>query len=178
MFKGHCEICPNTEFFLVRIFPHSDWIWRDAKYISVFSSNARKYGPEKNLCIWTLFTQWELHYLNLYPAMSTLNRLRSGLMTSRKVYIDILVWWRSCYSKTNFSLFWYHLDVIVFKLFCFFSVCSESLCFGTFTAVIKTTPDPVIENFLSKILYKIEQFFRFIGRGKCSVILGEKGKMH
>ena len=21
-----CEVCPNTEFFLVRIFPHSDWI--------------------------------------------------------------------------------------------------------------------------------------------------------
>ena len=24
-----CEMCPNTELFLVRIFPHSDWIWRD-----------------------------------------------------------------------------------------------------------------------------------------------------
>ena len=26
------EKCPNTEFFLVRIFPHSDWIWRDTPY--------------------------------------------------------------------------------------------------------------------------------------------------
>ena len=42
-----CEMCPNTEFFLVRVFPHSDWILRDAKYLSVFSSNAGKYGPEK-----------------------------------------------------------------------------------------------------------------------------------
>ena len=42
-----CEMCPNTEFFLVRIFPHSDWIWRDTKYLSVFSPNAGKYGPEK-----------------------------------------------------------------------------------------------------------------------------------
>ena len=39
------EKCPNTELFLVRIFPHSDWIRRDA-YLSVFSPNAGKYGPE------------------------------------------------------------------------------------------------------------------------------------
>ena len=39
--------CPNTEFFLVLIFPHLDWIRRDTKYLFVFSSNARKYGPEK-----------------------------------------------------------------------------------------------------------------------------------
>ena len=26
--------------FLVRIFPHSDWIWRDTKYLSVFSPKA------------------------------------------------------------------------------------------------------------------------------------------
>ena len=32
------EKCLNTEFFLVRIFPHSD------KYLSVFSPNAGKYG--------------------------------------------------------------------------------------------------------------------------------------
>ena len=35
------EKCPNTEFFLVRIFLHSDWIWR------VFRPNVGKYGPEK-----------------------------------------------------------------------------------------------------------------------------------
>ena len=34
------EKCPNTHFFLVRIFPHS---------LSVFSLNAGKYGPEKTL---------------------------------------------------------------------------------------------------------------------------------
>ena len=32
--------------FLVRIFPHSDWIRRDTSYLSVFSPNAGKYGPE------------------------------------------------------------------------------------------------------------------------------------
>ena len=41
------EKCSNTEFFLVRIFPHSDWIRRDTSYLSVFSPNAVKYRPEK-----------------------------------------------------------------------------------------------------------------------------------
>ena len=41
------EKCSNTEFFLVRIFPHSDWIRRNTEYLSVFSPNAGKYGPEK-----------------------------------------------------------------------------------------------------------------------------------
>ena len=31
---------------LVRIFPHSDWIRGDTKYLSVFSSNAGKCGPK------------------------------------------------------------------------------------------------------------------------------------
>ena len=38
--------------FLVRIFPHSDWIRRD----TVFNSNAGKYG-QKKLGIETLLTQ-------------------------------------------------------------------------------------------------------------------------
>ena len=45
------EKCPNMDFFLVCISPHSDWIRK------VFSLNTGKYGPEK-LRIWTLFTQW------------------------------------------------------------------------------------------------------------------------
>ena len=36
------EKCPNTEFFLVRIFPHSDWIRRYTSYLSAFSPNAGK----------------------------------------------------------------------------------------------------------------------------------------
>ena len=33
--------------FLVRIFPHSDLIRSDKEYLSVFSPNAAKHGPEK-----------------------------------------------------------------------------------------------------------------------------------
>ena len=36
--------CSNTEFFLVRIFPYSDWM--------------RENTGQKKLHIWTLFTQW------------------------------------------------------------------------------------------------------------------------
>ena len=45
------EKCPKTKFFLIRIFPHSEWIRRDTPYLSVFSPNAGKYGPEKTPCI-------------------------------------------------------------------------------------------------------------------------------
>ena len=44
--------------FLVRIFPHSDWIWRDTPYLTVCSPNAGKCKPEI-LRIRTLFTQWK-----------------------------------------------------------------------------------------------------------------------
>ena len=33
-----CENCPNMEFFLVRIFPHSDWIRRDTLLIKAYWS--------------------------------------------------------------------------------------------------------------------------------------------
>ena len=42
--------------FLIRIFPHSDWIWRGTENLFLFSANAGKYEPEK-LQIWTLFKQ-------------------------------------------------------------------------------------------------------------------------
>ena len=41
------EKSPNTEFFLVRIFPHLDRTRRDTEDLSIFSSNAEKYRPEK-----------------------------------------------------------------------------------------------------------------------------------
>ena len=43
-------------------FLHSDWLQRDTKYLSVFSPNAGKYGPEK-FRIWTNFTQCGLFYM-------------------------------------------------------------------------------------------------------------------
>ena len=53
--KNHAKVrtvtlrkkCPNTEFFLVRILPQSDWILRDTEYLSAFNPNAENYWQEK-----------------------------------------------------------------------------------------------------------------------------------
>ena len=45
--------------FQVGILTHLDWIWWLKVWISVFSSNNGKYGPEK-LRIRTLFMQWKM----------------------------------------------------------------------------------------------------------------------
>ena len=57
------------EVFLVRIFPHSDWIQRDTEYLSVFSPNGGKYGPKK-LQSWTLFTQCLCRFFLLSSSIS------------------------------------------------------------------------------------------------------------
>ena len=46
--------------FLVRIFPHTDWIWRENPYLSVFSPNAGQCGKEQ-LRLQTLFTRCEVY---------------------------------------------------------------------------------------------------------------------
>ena len=43
------EKCPNTELFLVRIFPHSDWIRRDTKYLQYVKT---KLKYDTNFRIW------------------------------------------------------------------------------------------------------------------------------
>ena len=42
------EKCPNTDF-LFRIFPHTDWIRKDTKYLSVLGPGGGKCGTEKIL---------------------------------------------------------------------------------------------------------------------------------
>ena len=50
------EKCPNTEFFLVRTFPHSDWTQRD-RSISPYSVRMRENTGQKTVRICTPFTQ-------------------------------------------------------------------------------------------------------------------------
>ena len=73
-----CEMCPNTEFFLVHIFPHSDWIRRDTSYLSIFSPNAGKYRPEK------------IPYLDTFHAVSELKYFKS-MSNSEDSFLDLLV---------------------------------------------------------------------------------------
>ena len=50
--------------FVVCIFPHSEWILRDTSYLSVFSPNLGKYGPEKSRIL-ILFAKWDTYiFLN------------------------------------------------------------------------------------------------------------------
>ena len=62
------EKFPNTEFFLVRIFPRLDWIRRDTPYLSVLSPNTEKYGPEKT------------PYLDTFHAVLYFMRILRGLL--------------------------------------------------------------------------------------------------
>ena len=63
------ENCLNAEFFLVCIFPHSDWIRRDTPYLSVFCPNTGKYGPEKTpyldtfhaVLLYLIYDFWEIY---------------------------------------------------------------------------------------------------------------------
>ena len=76
------EKCPKAEFFLVRIFPHSDWIRRFTPLISVFSPNAGKYGPEKT------------PYFNTFHVVEILVKWSSKM-------INVDIWARFDYIRTN-----------------------------------------------------------------------------
>ena len=65
--------------FLIRILPHSDWIHRDTKYLSVFSPNAGKYAPEKT------------PYLdNFHAVIFKANNKSSETMCKAMLKVDIL----------------------------------------------------------------------------------------
>ena len=74
----------NSKFFLVRILPYLDRLRRFTSYISAFSPNTGKHGPEK-LRIWTLFTLW-VHLLLL-------------------ALITVIWFWLSLKWPTNMQLF-------------------------------------------------------------------------
>ena len=69
-----CEKCPNTEFFLVRISRIRTENLKDTEYLSVFSPNKRKYGPEKTRYFDTFhaLTVLDIYYQNLYMRIASL----------------------------------------------------------------------------------------------------------
>ena len=93
--------CPYSEFFwsaFSRIFPHSHCIRRDIPYLSVFSPNAEKYGPEK-LSIRTLFKlcyyhsiSWECSFTITIPhnIHITARHSRCTIKISTNININIL----------------------------------------------------------------------------------------
>ena len=88
--------------FLVRIFPHSDWIRIDNPYLSVFSPNAEKYGPEK-LRTRTLFTvlKWIIVFMISFIIPQLSNNCSKSAVKIRR--------WRnfrylSCWLKASTGL--------------------------------------------------------------------------
>ena len=76
------EKFPDTEFILVRIFPHSDWIGRDAlirtEYgeiwsISSYSVRMRENTDQKKLRIWTPFRQRNAQQVNAWDTNKLLD---------------------------------------------------------------------------------------------------------
>ena len=97
-----CEKCSNTEFFLVSIFLHSDWIRRDTEYLPLFSPNVGKYGPEKTpyldtfhvlsvLITWIFEFYYFMHDVVLVSLLLTLNILCTILSIAD--FEHITVWW-------------------------------------------------------------------------------------
>ena len=118
---------PNTEFFLVHIFPHSNWIWRDTPYLSVFSPNSRKYGPEKTSYLDTFLAVCFTNYLNvneLFTLLLVLFKranylLRSGHPLSKRCPENMQQIHRRApmpkydFNKVALQLFWNHTSTWV-----------------------------------------------------------------
>ena len=103
------------EFFLVPIFPHSDWIQRDTKYLSVFSPTAGKYVPEKSP-----------YSLNL-DTPSTLNTLLDTLNTQNMTKISGKPLCIYCFAY----LYWYDSirKLLVFEFCLSMSTCLKIFMF-------------------------------------------------
>ena len=90
------EKCPNTEFFLVRIFLYPDWRRRFTEYISIFSPNTGKYGSEKA------------------PYLDTFHAVYSSA-TSLVQLTNLLMHWPNNPAVTQiFYMIWRHSDFLKF----------------------------------------------------------------
>ena len=97
------EKCPNTEFFLVHIFPHSDWIRRDTPYLFVFSPYAEKYESEKT------------SYLDTFHAViwSNLLQLKKWCLANNEIRINYQrKLWRSNAQSKKIQLAGYTFCII------------------------------------------------------------------
>ena len=128
---NHCVIygvCPNTEFFLIRIFLHLNWIWRFIPKISVFSPNTGKYGTEKTpylenpLLVQTQIS-WTCRCVSLVynMIMDTTASFLWEVLVSRRIKASILRFYsylsathNICFTSTVVS-FWTYINSFVTK---------------------------------------------------------------
>ena len=110
LYYSLCEKCPNVEFFLVRIFPYSDWIRRNTEYLSVFSPNVGKYGRENS--VFGHFSRSDFHIEHQW--ISSLEYL---FLTRFLSFLN-LEHWIACHLLANlFPSFW--LFLVLFRMLWF-----------------------------------------------------------
>ena len=111
---------------LVRIFPHSDWIWRNTEYLSVFSLNTGKCGPEQ-LQIPPHFMQCKCCFLLVLSTYKYFSLITRSLISSERVqelHHLTLHWFSFCYAwmsswLLDLAVTWKVLDICLGKfVFC------------------------------------------------------------
>ena len=91
--------CPNTELFLVLIFPHSEWIRRDTSYLSVFTPNAEKYGPE------------------ITPYLDTFHTVTFTQSIDLWLLLYFSWWWYQPFIKVTVNWYWFRWVQQVYQIF-------------------------------------------------------------
>ena len=120
--------------FLLRIFRYLGWIWRDTAYLSVFSPNAGKWGPEK-LRIQKLFyavilcLQWNVLWLaaklfkkNYLPSFHSIYEFSHHRLPFHSNWLYSL----SLVQSLQHNIWSYQHQ----KLCIFVGLCDSSPCFG------------------------------------------------
>ena len=107
-----CKNCPNTELFLIHIFPHSDWIW--TRINSVFGHFSRSVGLWYiKWCIqfWRIFT--DRFHMRLESFYKNIRNIDSSFV--KPLLVQLLV--QDPFPSINILLFWNYswLSLLVFK---------------------------------------------------------------
>ena len=113
----------TAELFLVRVFLHSDWIRKDTEYLSVFSPNAGKCGPEITRYLDTFHS---VHTLYLY-IIHCINNIRSTILLQYLVRISYS-FFPSSKIKNIVVLFTQLRVPVKINIQCYFRSVSSTCC--------------------------------------------------
>ena len=105
LYPSLCEMCTNTEFLLVCIIPHSDWIRRDTSYLSVFIPNAGKYGPEKTPYLDTFHAVHELSRVILKVSLAALKPWTFSAQVNMFSWIFAELFFKQSYCHSKKKIF-------------------------------------------------------------------------
>ena len=134
------EKCLNTEFLLVRIFSHSDWLRRDTKYLSVFSPNAGKHGPEKTPYLDTFHAENNLWMLFEFDK----NQKHENDVNLFGLFSACFFFTLLCNVKSSRSQMFFKTDVL--KNFAIFT--EKHLCWSLFLIKLQALRGNFLNSFL------------------------------